>query len=76
MRPGAHSERIIRLADSELLEEDLGQLAVVVLARMDEHVLEVVGAPCKLGRDRRNLHHVRPRSDHGQNLSARGHTLP
>ena len=43
--PGPDAERVVRLADAEFLEEDLGHLAVVVLARVDEDVLELVAPP-------------------------------
>ena len=45
VRSRADAERVVRLADAELLEEDLGHLAVVVLPRVDEDVLELVAAP-------------------------------
>ena len=70
-RPDA--ERVVRLPHAELLEEDLGHLSVVVLARVDEDVLELVAPPTELRGDRRDLHHVRPRPDHGQDSSAPGH---
>ena len=73
VRAGADAERVVGLADAELLEEDLGHLAVVVLARVDEHVLELVAPPAELRGDRRDLHHVRPRPDDGQDFSAPGH---
>ena len=63
VRSRADAERVVRLADAELLEEDLGHLAVVVLARVDEHVLELVGAPLDRRGNRGDLHHVRPRAD-------------
>ena len=75
MRPRAHSERVVGLADSELLEEDLGHLAVVVLAGVDEDVLELVAAPLQLRRDRRDLHHVRPRADDREDLAALSHAV-
>ena len=59
-RPDA--EHVIRLAQAELFEEDRRQPAVVVLARMDQDVLERLGLTSKHRRDRRDLHHVRPRS--------------
>ena len=52
VRARADAERVVGLADAELLEEDLGHLAVVVLAGVDEHVLELVRAPRQLGGDR------------------------
>ena len=57
-------ERVIRSADSELLEEDPGHRVVVVLAGMHEHVLELRPRvePCS---DRRDLHVIRARADDG-----------
>ena len=75
VRAGSDPERIVGLADPELLEEDLGQLPVVVLPRVHEDVLELVAAPLQLGRDRRDLHHVRPRADDRQDLAPRRHRL-
>ena len=40
VRAGADAEDVVRLADAELLEEDLRHRVVVVLAGVDEHVLE------------------------------------
>jgi hypothetical protein len=34
-----------------------------VLAGVDEHLLELAGAPTERGDDRRHLHQVRPRAD-------------
>ena len=45
VRSRADPERVVGVADAELLEEDLGHLAVVVLARVDEHVLELIAPP-------------------------------
>jgi hypothetical protein len=73
VRPGPDAERIFRLPHAELLDEDLGHLAVVVLAGVDEDVFELVATPAELSRDRCDLHHVRPRADHGQDFSAPSH---
>ena len=73
VRAGADAERVVGLADAELLEEDLGQLPVVVLAGMDEDVLELVAAALQLRGDRRDLHHVRPRADDREDLAALRH---
>ena len=60
VRPGADSERVVRLADAELLEEDLGQLAVVVLAGVDE----------RRARTRRRAARARRRSARSSSSSA------
>ena len=66
-------ERVVRLPHAKLLEEDLGHLAVVVLACVDEHVLELVAPPAERRGDRRDLHHVRPRADDREHSAAGGH---
>ncbi len=66
VRPGACAEEVVRLADRELVDEHLRHLVVVVLARMDEHVLEIVRPAAQLAHDRRRLHEVRPRADDRQ----------
>ena len=60
VRSGPDVEHVIGLADPQLLEEHGGHAGVVVLARVHERVLERVGAPEQLRRDRRRLHEVRP----------------
>jgi hypothetical protein len=74
VRPGPDTERVVRLAHAELLEEDLGHLPVVVLTCVHQDVLELVRAPGQLRGDRRDLHHVRPRADDRQDLAPIGHT--
>ena len=64
------SQSVVRVTDPELLEEDGRHLVVVVLAGVDEDMLELVAAALELGRDRRDLHHVRARADHGQDFAA------
>ena len=71
--PGADAEHAVGVADAELLEEDRGHLAVVVLAGVDEHVLEAVGTATQLGHDRRRLHHVRARPHDRDDAAALRH---
>ena len=59
---GADRELVVRLRQRQLLEEDVVDLAVVVLARVDEPLLDVA-EPLERGVDRRDLHVVRPRAD-------------
>ncbi len=66
VRPGACAEEVVRLPERELVDEHLRHLVVVVLARMDEHVLEIVRPAAQLAYDRRRLHEVRPRADDRQ----------
>jgi hypothetical protein len=73
VRARADAERVVRIPDAQLLEEDLGHLAVVVLSGVDEHVFEVVGPARDLGGDWSDLHHVRARSDDRQDFSAACH---
>jgi hypothetical protein len=65
-------ERVIRSADSELLEEDTSHRVVVVLAGVHEHVLELRPhlEPCG---DRRNLHVIRARADDGDDPAGAEH---
>jgi hypothetical protein len=59
-------EGVGRCGQLELLEEDLGELAVVVLSRMDDDLLD----PPAPQRDRQGpgLDELRPVSDHRQDL--------
>ena len=58
---GADPEVHVRLGQAELLEEDVRQAAVVVLARVDEALLD--GRRPERGDDGRGLDEVRPRAD-------------
>jgi hypothetical protein len=63
VRAGADAEHVVRLGHAELLEEQLGHHAVVVLAAVDEGVAAVREAPPQL-RDRPgHFHEVRARAD-------------
>ena len=52
-----------RLRKAELVDEDLRELGVVVLPRVDDDVLGVRKAPLQRRDDRGHLDEVRPRSD-------------
>ena len=60
---GADRELVVRLRERQLLEEDVVDLAVVMLAGMDEPLLDVA-EPLELRIDRRDLHVVRARAYH------------
>jgi hypothetical protein len=64
---------VVGLAGPELLEEDPRHRVVVVLAGVDEHVLELVGAGGERAHDRDRLHDVRPRPDDREDLASRAH---
>jgi hypothetical protein len=67
-RPDVEHE--VRLADLELLEEDLRHRVVVVLAGVHQHLLELVGTPAELGHDRDGLHEVGARPDNRKHPAA------
>ena len=56
----------MRRRKRQLGEEDIVDLAVVVLARVNQALLDVP-EPLKLGVDGRDLHVVRTRTDHVHN---------
>ena len=69
MRPGllrvgaaAEVEQVLGPRQVELVEEDLGELRVVVLARVDEHL---VGRLAQAERDRGGLDELRAVADDG-----------
>ena len=72
----ADPEGVSRVAKAEFLEEDRRQLVVVMLAGMDEHMLERVRIAPQDRRDRRDLHHVRPRADDRYDFEARARHFP
>jgi len=59
-------EAVARVRKSELLEEDLRQLAVVVLPGMDDDVLDL--RRTKGDGERRRLNELRPISDDGEDF--------
>src|SRR4051794_8502566 len=61
MRPGADLELYVGRRETELLEEDVGHVSVVVLARVHEHAL-VPSVPPDRAEDGCDLHEVRPGS--------------
>jgi hypothetical protein len=64
---------VLGLGDLELLEEDLRHLVVVVLAGMDEDVLEMLWPALEHGGYRRDLHEVRAGPDDGEDLQPLRH---
>ena len=58
-------QEMIRLADAEVIEKDLVQFVIVVLAGMDQHVLAIL---VQLGHHPRQADDLRPRADHGGNF--------
>ena len=62
----------VRPREPELLEEDAGHRAVVVLAGVDEALRRSTGRRRSARDDRRDLHEVRPRADDVEDL---GHRL-
>ena len=75
VRPRADAEKVIGLADAEVLEEDLGHLSVVVLSGVNEHQVEGVGMAAELGHDRGHLHEVRPSAYDRENRSSFPHAM-
>jgi hypothetical protein len=61
-RAGPHVERVVRAGDAQLVEEQVGQLRVVVLARVHEDLL-ALGAECDA--EGGGLHELRPVPDQG-----------
>ena len=53
-------QEMVGLADAEVVEEDLVELVVVVLAGVDQHVVAV---PVELGDHPRQPDDLRPRAD-------------
>jgi hypothetical protein len=53
---------VLGAREPELVEEDLGELLVVVLARVDEHLARSLAQPVG---DRRRLDELRPVPDDG-----------
>jgi hypothetical protein len=66
---GVEVEPVPRLLDAELFEEDGRQLPVVVLSRVDHHLVESSGA--ERGREGSALHELRPVADDGDDLHLR-----
>ena len=66
--PGAHPELVVGRWQPELLEEDLGELAVVVLARVDQDLLRGLA---QVPRDGRRLDELGPVPDHRQHAPVR-----
>ena len=61
MRPGSDAEIEIRPGQVEIAEEDRRQRVVVVLAGVDEALVDASGSEC--ADDRRGLHEVGPGAD-------------
>ena len=59
----AHGQLSVRPRQGKLVEEEVGDLAVVVLPGVDEPLLDDA-APLERGVHRRDLHVVRPSADH------------
>ena len=68
---GVALEPVVRLGKSELVEEDLRELVVVVLARMQHDLLDACVA--KRERHRRRLHELRAVAHDGENLQRGKH---
>src|SRR5207249_5332904 len=67
----AHAQMEVRTLNLQVLEEDVGHVLVVVLARMDEHgpYLGNMGHFAQQGRD---FHEIRPGSYDAENLQRDG----
>ena len=65
VRPGADAQFVVRPRDVQFVEEQVGHLAVVVLAGVDEDLLVLTGQGLA---DRRGLDELRPRADDGDDL--------
>ena len=63
MRARSDVEPMRRLREAELVDEELRELRVVVLTRVDDDVLGVGKPSLQLRDDRRHLDEVRPRPD-------------
>ncbi len=70
---GVQVEPVRRLRQPQLLEEDLGQLAVPVLAGVQRHLVDA-GLPQRHG-ERARLDELRPVADHRENLHEREATM-
>ena len=65
VRPRPHAEVVVRRRDPELLEESVRHARIVVLAGMDDHVLDT--ASHQLAVDGSELHKVRACAHDGEN---------
>src|SRR5579875_2104119 len=65
-RPDAKSVR--RLGDLELVKENVGHVAVVMLARMNDGIGDT--KPCQHGSEHRGFYELRARTDHGDRSHA------
>jgi len=63
VRARSDVEPVLRFRKAELVDEDLGELRVVVLTRMDDDVLGIGKPSFQLRDDGRHLHEVRSRTD-------------
>ena len=67
MAPGADAQVVIRLRNAQFVEEDLGHVRIVMLSRMEDPLLDLMGELIPHGAgDRGRLDDLRPRPDDGE----------
>ena len=65
-------EKEIRRSQLQFLEEDVGELVVIVLAGVHHQCLEAIRMTAQFGGDRRDFGKIRPRPGNEENLQDRG----